>query len=219
MFSRLFCGMFFITAVLGNVVMAYENRINDKLYDVLNYVFKCNDVNRYSDECLTRTIDKLQSKPIQDIYDEISGIYKEYTGEFISIDDWVITLTAYAQDRRNKNKEYNRHNGIFSEYVATQYSTLAIINKNSVKSDVLCQNLIYHAAMNDNALTEMLKTRTLSEEKEEELTKIALNLTSGCTVKHDKFSNLKFPVRWNDNQLSEYIGDYYEILIEIDQGL
>lgn len=219
MFYKLFGGIVFVTMLLGNIVMANDIYLNDKLYDVLNYVYKCNDINPYSDECLTRSVDKLQSQSLQDTIDELSDIYYEYTGDVLILEDWILTVTAYTQDRRYKNKEYNDRNGIFSEYVATQHNLLEPISKSTAKNDTLCQNLILYIVVNDSSLRNLLKEVTLSEEKEERLMKITSYLISGCTVKHDKFSNLKFPVKWNDRQLKEYIDEYYKLLAEIDQGL
>ena len=212
MFYKLFGGIVFVTMLLSNVVMADVNSLDNKFYKVLKEVYTCKDIEKYSDDCMVKPIENVFSESFDENINKINNLYEKYTGEQPSLSTWVITVSAYTQDRRIDNEDYNKRNNINSKYVASMGSFISKYENTKVKSDALCQLLIYRAAFSDGYLIEIIDNMSLSSDQMKELESKIMNLTSGCTFKHDKNNNVEFQTLWFEDELEEYINDYYEVI-------
>ena len=211
MFYKLFGGIVFVTMLLGNIVMASMESVDDVLYDALKKVFTCKGVEKYTDDCMVNTLNNIYSES-EEMINKVNNLYENHTGDTPTLFNWVVTLTAFTQDRRYSNEDYNKRNNIDSKYVASMDSFIRKYEDTGLRSDALCQLLIYRVVLDNDTLQETVDNIELSRDQMKELETVIMNLTSGCVFEHDKKGNVVFKVLWFEDELIKYINDYHYLM-------
>ena len=225
MFSRLFCSVMFIAAVLGNVVMAGKEHKNSELYDFIQIVvdpsvvnrtldYKDEDTktNRYSNDVLENAVLRYRRDPDDSTVDDILYNYVENFNVYPDIYEWIVTVLAYTQDRRIKNAEYNNANGIEQEQVASTTSIVSSAAEVGLKADTLCQNLILEYMHKNTRLEELLSNTKITKDIKEDILEYVSYFVSGCVFVYGENNRPIFPTSWRERSLTEFISDYVEKL-------
>lgn len=211
MFSRLFCSVMFIAAVLGNVVMAKNDNIDDTVYSFLNHFAKCEV---YSDECLAG----LNEERGEDIMNNVLGEYDAMYHGRPKHQHWFYTVAKFMQEVKIKNHAYNKKmNASDPKSKIDRYNEFRMYADGSAYNSDLCTNLILGYMNQRTPIMEYLSGDYIPKAKAHEIMLNTFGLSRVCDYNYGADGNIYFDIKWDSKEFKRMV-DYTIELIDNMEG-
>ena len=207
MFSRLFCGVMFVAAVLGNVVMAKNKYIDETLIELINAYTGCGV---YSEQCLVEQYNILDDESIKSIIDTYFRV-----GENVSdMRPWFYTIAKTIQGIRLQIHEHNKKTRKGNvESPLDRYTEFRIYADGPSMTDKFCSMLMLGYLFEYTPIGEYMASDYVSKAKMREIYKNSMGLNRACDYTYGVDGEMYFDVRWDSYEFRRLV-DYNVKLVE-----
>lgn len=207
MLSRLFCSVMFLTAALGNIVMANEDYYSAKLETSIIATF--GQCETFDDSCLEQFHNKADDKTASVILDTHFDKYRVYP----DIHEWVITVAGYVQNLRLANSVYKEIlYGTATGSSVDKAEFYKFYSGKTLMSEDLCGNLIQGYISSGTPFESYMTHEGISEQSKYDIMMKAFNIFRVCDYKYDENGKPDFDIKWNDPTLIEIVNEFTEEL-------
>lgn len=205
MFSRLFCSVMFIAAVLGNVVVAKNKNIDDDLAQLLVEYFSCDT---YDNECLMDIYNNLDNNTVPNIIQMYEISYKRQP----ETSKWFYTVAKFVQEKRSENQQYNEK----PESPLDEYSEFRMYAEGPSFTDKFCSNLMVNYLGNNAPVLEYTFSDYVSKAKAREIMQKSFGLNRACDLSYGIDNDIYFDVRWDSYEFKRMVDYTMKLIKEIE---